>query len=470
MRIALVHYHLRRGGVTSVIINQARALARAGADLLIIAGEAPASAIDFPFALVEGLGYSTEQEYSPAEREEETRCLAEGILRAMEERWGEPADIVHVHNPLIQKNFLLVPALEMLGSRGVRLLLQNHDLAEDFRPDVYSAGTGYPENCHYAVINSRDYDFLIRAGLTPEGLHLIPNEVSCLSSSPGIERTRYLYPVRAIRRKNTGEALLLSLFIPHGRTVAITLPASEKDSSRYNRWTAFSGSLGLPVEFGLGVNMSLSDLLGSAVCALSTSVKEGFGFSFLEPWTAGRSLVGRRIDYVCADFEKAGVCFENLYSSLEIPKTLIGPASLEQKMESAMRRIYGSFGIEMPRSVIEALEDDLAGESVDFGRLDEESQESVIRKLSEDPREKRRVGEMNPLLEKLTALKENDSLIEANRGAIKEHYGREQIAELLLRMYRAVMEKPVCQKISKTALLDLYLDPRRLFLVGISDG
>jgi len=389
MRVALVHYHLRRGGVTSVIINQARALAQAGVDLLIIAGETPA-AIDFPFALVEGLGYSQEEKHSPAAREEETRCLAEGILRAMEERWGEPADIVHVHNPLIQKNFLLIPALEMLGSRGVRLLLQNHDLAEDFRPDVYSAGAGYPETCHYAVINSRDYDFLIRAGLKPEGLHLIPNEVSCLSSSAGLERTRYLYPVRAIRRKNTGEALLLSLFIPKGRTVAITLPASEKDSNRYNRWTAFSAGLGLPVEFAVGANMSLPDLLGSAVCALSTSVKEGFGFSFLEPWTAGRSLVGRRIDYVCADFEKAGVCFENLYSSLEIPKTYIAPAGLEQRMESAMRRIYESFGIEMPQSVTQALADDLAGESVDFGRLDEELQESVIRAGKTGGTERRR--------------------------------------------------------------------------------
>jgi hypothetical protein len=375
-----------------------------------------------------------------------------------------------VHNPLIQKNSLLIPALEILAGRGARLLLQNHDLAEDFRPDVYSAGAGYPENCHYAVINSRDYDFLIRAGLKSEGLHLVPNEVACLVSRAGLERTRYLYPVRAIRRKNIGEALLFSLFIPKGRTVAITLPASEKDSIKYNRWTAFAAGLGLPVEFGAGVNMSLADLLGSAVCALSTSVKEGFGFTFLEPWTAGRSLVGRRIDYVCADFEKAGVRFENLYSSLEIPKKYIASGSLEQKMESAMRRIYESFGITMPQRVIQALADNLAErDSIDFARLDEELQESVIRELSEDPGEKRHIMEMNPMLEKMGELKDDD-LIEANCRAIEEHYGRERIAELLLRMYRTVMENPVCQKISKTALLDLYLDPRRLFLVGISDG
>ena len=74
------------------------------------------------------------------------------------------------------------------------------------------------------------------------------------------------------------------------------------------------------------------------------------------------------------------------------------------------------------------------------------------------------------MLEKIGDLKEDDDLIEANRRAVEKHYGRERIAKLLLHMYRAVMEKPVSQKISKAALLDLYLDPRRLFLVGISDG
>jgi hypothetical protein len=108
--------------------------------------------------------------------------------------------------------------------RESRLLLQNHDLAEDFRPEVYTENEEYPANCHYAVINNRDRSFLHRAGLKPEGLHLLPNEVRSISPDPNQARTRYLYPVRAIQRKNIGEALLLSLFIPEGRTVAVTLP------------------------------------------------------------------------------------------------------------------------------------------------------------------------------------------------------------------------------------------------------
>ena len=417
MRVALIHYHLRRGGVTSVIMNQARALAKAGLELLIIAGEAAPEDVGFPFALVEELSYDRPGRVRDgAEIAAGAEGLAAGIVRAAEERWGRGgADIVHVHNPLIQKNSLLIPALKLLGSRGIRLFLQNHDLAEDFRPDVYTGDVGYPADCHYGVINSRDYDFLRRAGLRDEGLHLIPNEVSSLRASPGLERKRYLYPVRAIRRKNIGEALFLSLFIPQGRTVAITLPPSEKDAAGYRRWTALAGELGLPVEFELGLKYSLADLLGSSVCALSTS-------------------------------------------------------GLARKMESAMRRIYGSFGLAAPEELMRALARDLASQSaIDFGRLDEESQEAVIRACHENPPARRRVAALNPLLEALDGWQADESLIEANCRAIEEHYGSGRIMERLLDIYERVIEHPVKQELSKPALLELYLNPLRLSLVGISD-
>ena len=393
----------------------------------------------------------------------------------MEARWGAAADIVHVHNPLIRKNALLIPALKLLAG-GFRLFLQNHDLAEDFRPDVYG-GEEYPENCHYGVINSRDYAYLRQAGLKAEGLHLIPNEVSSMRASPGLERTRYLYPVRAIRRKNIGEALLLSLFIPRGKRVALTLPPPEKDAAPYRRWLALATELGLPVEFELGLRHSLSDLLGGSASALSTSVKEGFGFSFLEPWTAGLPLFGRRIEYVCADFERAGVRFDGLYSSLDTPLEYLSGAetdparALALKMENALRRIYQAFGLEAPEEAVRALAADLSGrETVDFGRLDEALQEALIRRCHRDPRARRRIAGLNPLLETLGRRQEDTGLIEANRRVIAEQYGGERIAGLLLRVYQSVIDHSVIQRISKPALLALYLDPLRLSLVGISDG
>ncbi|HCC36870.1 MAG TPA: hypothetical protein DEQ14_04250 [Treponema sp.] len=477
MRIALVHYHLRRGGVTSVVLNQARSLSAAGVEVLIIAGEMPEGELKFPSALVGDLAYDKPGVFLDAgEIERGARKLAGDILRVTEEYWpardGDRcgADIIHIHNPLIQKNSLLVPAIKILSGGGARLFLQNHDLAEDFRPDVYLGDTEYPENCHYGVINSRDFDYLRRAGLTAEGLHLIPNEVFPLRASAGFKRTRYLYPVRAIRRKNIGEALLLSLFIPRGRTVAFTLPPPEKDSARYHRWIALASELELPVEFDLGLRHSLSDLLGTAVCALTTSVKEGFGFSFLEPWTAGLGLFGRRIDYVCADFEKAGLRFDRLYPSFDIPAEYI-PGGLAEKMEAALRRIYAAFGIDMPPDYGRVLMEDIAGSTaVDFGRLDEQSQEEIIRAVHAGSRIRQDIAGAFAGLENLADWRDDEELAEANCAAIAAHYGQERITETLLEIYRKIRENAVIQRISKNALLELYLDPLRLSLVGIGDG
>jgi glycosyltransferase involved in cell wall biosynthesis len=474
MRVALVHYHLRRGGVSSVIRHQARSLAEAGVDVLLITGEAAPDDIDIPHAQVENLGYDAPGDRDPADdspREKAAELLAAAIAAAMESRWGEAADIVHVHNPLIQKNALLIPALNILNGRGIRLLLQNHDLAEDFRPDVYAEHMEYPENCHYAVINSRDYSYLHRSGLKPEGLHLIPNEVSALTATPGLNRTRYLYPVRAIRRKNIGEALLLSLYIPWGRTVAITLPPAEKDSQKYRRWVDFAAELGLPVEFALGTDHTLEDLFGSALCALTTSVKEGFGFSFLEPWTAGRGLMGRRIDYVCRDFEEAGVCFDSLYSSIEIPSEYVSPGLLRKKMETTMRKVYNAFGLEAPPHTIQLMTEDIfSRDTLDFGRLDEEFQESIIHTLHCNRTAFRDVAALNPFLGALAEWKSDERLIGVNRDIIMKNYGKERMSYILMETYQSVIDHPVTHKISKPVLLDLYLDPLRFSLVGIGYG
>jgi glycosyltransferase involved in cell wall biosynthesis len=443
----------------------------AGVEVLLVTGEDPPEGISFPFVRVDNLDYDKpgNREGPPEDprREKAAGELAAGILAAMRNHWGTAADIIHVHNPLIQKNALLIPALKALNAQGFRLLLQNHDLAEDFRPDVYAGHAEYPENCHYAVINSRDHSYLRRSGLKPEGLHLIPNEVEVLSASPGLKRTRYLYPVRAIRRKNIGEALLLSLYIPRGRSVAITLPPAEKDSLFYRRWVDFAAALELPIEFALGQEHSLEYLMGTAVCALSTSIKEGFGFSFLEPWTAGRSLIGRRIDYVCKDFENTGVSYDSLYSEIKIPSEYVSPGMLRNKMETAIQRVYGAFGLKVPPHMIRMMTEDLfSQETLDFGRLDEEFQESIIRTIQRNRTAYQDLAALNPFLEGLADWEEDGAIIEANRKVVLENYGRERMSKILMDTYRAVMV-PVTHKISKPVLLDLYLNPLRFSLVGM---
>jgi hypothetical protein len=454
--------------------NQAQALLEGGDEVLIITGDEPPADCPFSGAWVKALQYDHPgmPEIPLEDSEQAARNLANSLLRAMETHWGGPADIIHVHNPLIQKNAALVPALNMLIRRGLRFLLQNHDLAEDFRPDVYMVHDEYPENCHYAVINSRDYSFLHRAGLKLSGLHLLPNEVSPLAAAPGLERNRYLYPVRAIMRKNLGEALFLSLFIPPGKTIAITLPPnSEKDNRVYRFWVDLAKELKLPVEFEIGSTDTFSRIIGSAYCVITTSVKEGFGFSFLEPWTADRAVIGRRIDYVCKDFEEAGVRFDSLYSSINIPMVYISQAMLRKKMDFTIARVYDAFGLEPPHYIIKMLNDALfSRDELDFGRMDGESQEYIIRTMVSNEAVFRDIAAVNPFLMELAEWRPDEGLIAQNQEIISKVYGRERARQRIRDVYQAVYTTPVVHKISKTMLLELYLDPLRLSLVEVGNG
>jgi hypothetical protein len=475
MRVALIHYHLRRGGVTSVVNNQAQALTEAGEEALVIAGEDSPDLPGINRAVVEGLRYDLDRNIPPENTGEELDCrareLADNIIGAMQARWGGSADIIHVHNPLLQKNAALIRALNILQSRGFCLLLQNHDLPEDFRPNVYARGEEYPANCHYAVINSRDRSFLQRAGLKSEGLHLLPNEVRPITPSVNVPRNRYVYPVRALQRKNIGEALLLSLFIPKGRTVAITLPpTTERDIGIYREWKDFARELHLNVEFELGLSASLEDVYGSALGIITTSVKEGFGFSYLEPWTAGRTVMGRRLNYVCRDFESAGVQFDSLYSSLNIPRVYISPAVLKEKLENTMVAVYKRFGVEPPRYIIKAMREDLLShDSIDFSRLDEKSQAGIIRVMALNKRVFQDIADINPFLRNLAVWKSDENLAEANKLKVLHAYGREPVFALLRQAYQSALETPVRHKITKSILLELYLDPAQLSLVGVGN-
>jgi glycosyltransferase involved in cell wall biosynthesis len=468
VRIALLHYHLRRGGVTSVIYNQARALREAGHEVLLIAGEDQKDAPEFPFKMIAGLAYD-QFNRDPLPVEQRAPLLADAIAAAMDAHWGGSADVLHVHNPLIRKNAALSPALRILTERGYKLLLQAHDLAEDFRPDVYVESSDYPENCHYAVINSRDYSFLHRAGLKVEGLHLVPNEVMQIEAAPGLERNRYLYPVRAIRRKNIGEALLFSLFVPQGHTVAITLPpVSEKDFVMYRHWMQVAKDLNLPVEFGVGLHAGRAEVFGSAICVITTSIKEGFGFSYLEPWTAGLEVMGRCIDYVCRDFEDSGVRFNSLYNSFDIPMVFIPAGQLRKKIEDAAKSAFQSFHQKPPPYIFKRISDELfSSDMIDFGRLDETLQEEILRALSLNQAVTREVAAINPVVLDLASWKADEDLIAANAAVIARAYGREKISRILEDTYRAVMDNPVCQKLSKAMLLELYLDPSHFCLVGL---
>ena len=380
MRVAFMHYHLRAGGVTTVIRAQAEALGST-MESIVLSGEQPSDTLrqhfPAPIRVVSGLGYSSTSDAHSAKR------TAEEVAKEMRRAWGRLADVLHVHNPTLNKNAQLPAILRYLQEMGINLIPQIHDLAEDGRPSAYYATEEYPSDCHYVVINSRDREALVTAGLRPDAVHLLFNTVRPLPRVPvrqrGGGRASLLYPVRGIRRKNVGEALLLGALF--GADLAVTLPPRNPDDlMRYDEWKRYAARRELSVRFDRGLHGTLEELMGEADAVMSTSVNEGFGFAFLEPWTAGLSMVGRRVEHVCRDFEAAGIRLPYLYAACSVPLGCLDSISFRERWSTSLREAFRSFHREPADSSVESAWSAMTpGGHVDFAALDEQSQREVLR-------------------------------------------------------------------------------------------
>lgn len=477
VRIAIVHHHLRPGGVTRVISRAVRALSDPFA-LAVLSGESPAAgaAPDCKVGLVEGLGYVGNNARLTA------RDIARHLRESADAALGAPPDIWHVHNHSLGKNPAVSEAVALMATEGERLLLHIHDFAEDGRPDNYRALLTHADNdsarlsamlypraghVHYATINSRDHAALVRAGIPPEQVHLIHNPVDIEGATPWAEDgyeggpRRFLYPSRAIRRKNVGELLLWASLAQDGDRFAVTMaPQNPAQRPAYDAWVAFARDNNLPVEFEVGGgSCSLNDLLRASTAAVTTSVAEGFGLSFLEPALAGRPVVGRDLPEVTAGLTRLGIDLSGLYARLDVPVDWIGADRLRDMIASALARSRASFGRRPSSSDAgAALAEARQGDHVDFGRLDEALQRTVLERVIRDPgaRADIRPPELGPSPGWSEALSHN-------RAVIAREFSPTAYALNLRRAYAAVLGSDITRPtaLEPDAMLDQFLDPRR---------
>ena len=397
MRIAIVHYHLRPGGVTRVIETAARTLAAAGLAPVVLVGEEPPLGAGPPVRVVAGLGYRREAgALSAAE-------LTTGLQDAATAALGAPPDIWHFHNHALGKNVLLADVVALLAEAGERLVLQFHDLAEDGRPANYALIANcrhlYPvaPAIRYAFVNSRELDRFRQCGLPAENATILPNAVTGTRSGP-TGRTGpslVLYPVRGIRRKNLGEVVLLAALAPVGVRFAVTgAPAEPHWHGIHEAWQEFAREHGLPVEFAVvdrlapvaGAATSLEAWLDQATHLLTTSVAEGFGFAFLDAVALGKPLLGRNLPHLTADHAAQGLRYRSLYDRLLVPVELIGLATLEAVLREALTATYRGYGREVSEAELARARAAIVGDGwLDFGNLPEAMQREVIVKLLADP-------------------------------------------------------------------------------------
>jgi hypothetical protein len=79
---------------------------------------------------------------------------------------------------------------------------------------------------------------------------------------------------------------------------------------------------------------------------ITTSVLEGFGFAYIEPWILDRAVIGRSIPFITPDFQMQGMKLGHLYTVLlvngqdfkDIGKAKIAPEqALQDRLDTILR-------------------------------------------------------------------------------------------------------------------------------------
>jgi hypothetical protein len=455
LKIAFIHYHLKPGGVTTVLRHQVRVLQNC-AELLVVSGEPPPAGFPCATVHIPGAGYSHKRR-GPSDANRIAKRIFDGICH----HFGGPCDLVHIHNPLLAKNHSFLEILSCLQQYGIPLLLQVHDFAEDGRPLACFHDSPYPRDCHYGVINLRDYRIAIDAGLVAEGLHYLPNGVVPMdAATPYRGETPYvLYPVRAIRRKNIGEAILLSHLLPRDQVIGITQPPnSAMDMASYNDWQSYARAHHLRIHFEMGTRNPFPALVAGARQIMNTSIAEGFGFVFLEPWTAGKFMTGRLLPEICQDFTNNGIRLGHLYPRIEVPQQWVGRQAIHDRFEACLEINQKAFGPIWPadwhRDCLETLDQN---EHIDFGLLDEHHQKRIIEAVRNKTGYLKILMDRNPFLERVFSAEDRADTTHHNRTRVNALYGADNLRRRLLGIYGQVVSTHVRQSIDRQKLLAGFL-------------
>lgn len=479
--VAIVHCHFEPGGVTQVVQNHVGCLPRETRVILFSGPRVSglrASVLEITSSVVlPGLEYD-------AKRIEKSRIvpliqrgqqLFESIELALQTQGQKPGDcIIHWHNHSLGKNAAAPIAIVKLAEAGWHVLLQIHDFAEDQRPENYlhlieqselreSESLDqflYPThpNISYAVLTAGDAASLSEFGIASEQIHRIPNSVR-LPDANTTDRAMamrkvsrafaldadarwVLYPVRGIRRKNVGEFLLICQMLRRrdSRFVgALTLrPETPVEAASYDRWqqVAMEHVPNLVFDAGQHPEVSFTDNLAACHSVVSTSVAEGFGMAFLEPWLAGRRVVARNLPGVTADFVDQNVRLDDLYDATWIPGDHAWIEQMHEEWILQRDRAWMAIPISMRPTSNAAAKESHPHDRIDFARLSPGEQVRVIAKVSCDLDFLDSVIRSNKRLIDAIMGQSDPSIVDHNQHIIATTYSADAQREQLLDAYQ----------------------------------
>jgi hypothetical protein len=321
------------------------------------------------------------------------------------------------------------------------------------REVLYPSFPGY----FFAVLNTRDLSILARAGVPPERARLLINPAfnPMMKTSKTIRETSlrkklgldnalplYLYPVRAIRRKNIGEFLLLAaLFRDRGNWIITQPPKNPVEFENYRFWKETARELKLPVCFEAGNRVDFRSLVLLSDRIITTSISEGFGMTFLEPWLYGKQLVGRDLPDITRDFKRVGLVYNRLYKKMLIPgKWISGLKKLAGEYHTYLGAAYRDFGLPVPENLKQQIDKFIFSRDVlDFALLDNKRQRQVIMESMEQSNRRETIIKMNKL-KKMFRLPSSE-VLNQNAGIIRKHMNLRQYGRALSTIYKDMQKQ-----------------------------
>lgn len=479
------------------------------------------------------LDYSERKYKSKGEFIEAAERIAKRILRALP--LGKCSEknpfVLHCHNLSLAKNPALNGAIMLLAQKAAEkklpiwFLLQCHDFVEDARTKQlrsiqYCTGSFdasfasellYPisSNIFYCTINTSDLENLKSVGVPRKRCFLLADSVDIEKlfeeTRIGQKQTRkmiegyaaregyffessrkiLLYPAKAMRRKNIFEAVLLLLalnIINDCLQLLVTMHSYSKEDREYEALISkFVKKSNLPVCIGFGseTSIGLSELFKASSAVITTSIKEGFGFSFLEGWLFRKPVLGRRLN-VCNDFEKNNLNLRHLYKRIAVPVSLLkgGEKRIvrEYREKIAMlRKAQGIKALGRKRLISRIKKKKLFSvqgkKCIDFADLSKEMQLGVLEKAIRNKEILASIMRLNPHIKKLHKMLEKrpSQLIARNKRAIERNYGLRakavNLKNLISAGNRLYRENVRVKKPDNASLIERNLEPENITLL-----
>jgi glycosyltransferase involved in cell wall biosynthesis len=113
----------------------------------------------------------------------------------------------------------------------------------------------------------------------------------------------------------------------------------------YNKWKEFCADENISIIWEAGNQVNFEQLIQVSDYCITTSIQEGFGMVYLEPWLLDTPVIGRDLPTITVDLKNAGVSFPFLYTNLFISdKTEIHELNFEGQTEF-IRELKNSAGL-----------------------------------------------------------------------------------------------------------------------------